>query len=231
MALQLCITVESINSHVRNIFANISSRDLPCHKALLLASELPTFYERLNEEYSSQLSGVVELWFLDSPSLFSFLFRCIGHEFPHIWPYTIRTRLFVSSWDSPRTMCTRQVAFRSKRWILWTLSMHPIIHLSSSRCTKSQTVRAARRIISYSGEVHRRYQNDSYILGCIDGETYWNFLECGWRKRILLWSSRSLFSLPHHHGLSLLEDGMEYTIHPNFLEKFLVLRLVMDGPW
>ena len=54
--------------------------------ALLLVSELPTFYERLSlwawffigwfnrEKYASQLSGVVELCFLDSPSLLCFLF-------------------------------------------------------------------------------------------------------------------------------------------------------------
>ena len=38
------------------------------------------------------------------------------------------------------------------------------------------------------------------------------------------------FSLPHHHGLSLLEDGMEHTIHLYFTEKFLVLHLVPDAP-
>ena len=54
--------------------------------------ELEFFVVWFNEEYSSQFSGIVELWFLDSPSLFCFLFRCIGHKFPHIWPYTIRTR-------------------------------------------------------------------------------------------------------------------------------------------
>ena len=36
------------------------------------------------------------------------------------------------------------------------------IHLSPSRCTHSQTV-LARRIISYSVEVHRRYQNNTNI--------------------------------------------------------------------
>ena len=36
------------------------------------------------------------------------------------------------------------------------------IHLSSSRCTLSQTVRAERRIISYSVKIHRRYQNNTY---------------------------------------------------------------------
>ena len=40
-----------------------------------------------------------------------------------------------------------------------------------------QTVRAERRIISYSAEVHRRYQKYTYIIGCIVGENiddYWN---------------------------------------------------------
>ena len=55
-------------------------------------SEFEFFVVWLNEEYSSQVSSVFELWFLDSPSLFCFLFRCIGHKFPHIWPYIIRTR-------------------------------------------------------------------------------------------------------------------------------------------
>ena len=41
----------------------------------------------------------------------------------------------------------------------------------------SQTVRAERRNISYSDEIHRRYQNNTYIPGCYDGkhiEDYWN---------------------------------------------------------
>ena len=37
--------------------------------------------------------------------------------------------------------------------------------------------------MSYSNEVHRRYQNDSYIPGRIVGEKYWRLLERGWRKR------------------------------------------------
>ena len=37
---------------------------------------------------------------------------------------------------------------------------------------QSQTVRAGRRIISYSVEVHRRYQNNKDITGRVVGETY-----------------------------------------------------------
>ena len=54
--------------------------------------KLEFFVVWLNEEYSSQLSGIVELWFLDSPSLFCFLCRCIRHMLPHVWPYIAWTR-------------------------------------------------------------------------------------------------------------------------------------------
>ena len=47
---------------------------------------------------------------------------------------------------------------------------------------------------------------------------------------ILLWSSRNHFSLPHHHGLSVLQYWMEKTFHVNYNEELLVLRLVPDGP-
>ena len=36
--------------------------------------------------------------------------------------------------------------------------------------TQSPTVHTERRIISYSAEVHRRYQNNTYSTGCIVGE-------------------------------------------------------------
>ena len=40
----------------------------------------------------------------------------------------------------------------------WLLDDHRRLHLSSSRCTQSQTKHAERRIISYSVEAHRRFQ-------------------------------------------------------------------------
>ena len=52
----------------------------------------------------------------------------------------------------------------------WLLDDHRRIHFSSLRWIQSQTVRAERRNIFFSDEVHRRYQNNSYNLGCIDGE-------------------------------------------------------------
>ena len=59
-----------------------------------------------------------------------------------------------------------QWLWRSEKWLLDDLRR---IHLLSSRCTPSQTVRAARRNISYSDEVHRRYQNIIYITWRIVG--------------------------------------------------------------
>ena len=55
---------------------------------------------------------------------------------------------------------------------LWPELLIRRFHLSPSRGTQSQIAHAQRRNISCSDEVHRRYQNDSYILGCIDGETF-----------------------------------------------------------
>ena len=53
--------------------------------------ELEIFVVWLNEEYSYHLPGIVELWFLDCPSLLCFLFCCMGHKFLHTWPYIIRS--------------------------------------------------------------------------------------------------------------------------------------------
>ena len=57
--------------------------------------------------------------------------------------------------------------------------------LSSTRGTRSQPAHAERRIISLSDEVHWRWQNNTYITGCIVGETYWRLLDSGWRKRTI----------------------------------------------
>ena len=59
-----------------------------------------------------------------------FTFFCIRHMFRHFWPYIVGPwgRLF-SRQSSHRTMCIRQVASHSKQWILWNMSVHPIILL------------------------------------------------------------------------------------------------------
>ena len=79
------------------------------------------FHDRLkffviwfNEEDTTSLSCIIEFWFLDSPFLLCFLFRCIRHVLPHIWPYFIRSRgCSIPRESPPRTMYIRQVAFRS----------------------------------------------------------------------------------------------------------------------
>ena len=59
----------------------------------------------------------------------------------------------------------------------WFLVHDGRFHLTISRGTQSQTVRAERRIISYSAEIYRRYQKHTYITWCNAGENiddYWN---------------------------------------------------------
>ena len=81
----------------------------------------------------------------------------------------------------------------SSRWLntgrcgsqKWFLVYRRRLHLSSSRGTQSQTAHAERRKISYSVEVHRRYQNNTYVNWCIVEKTDWWLLERGWRKRII----------------------------------------------
>ena len=81
----------------------------------------------------------------------------------------------------------------SSRWLhtiwcgseKWFLVYHGRFRLSTSRGIQSQTVHAEGRVISCSAEVRRRYQNNTYVTGCIVGEKCWWSLERGWRKRII----------------------------------------------
>ena len=68
--------------------------------------------------------------------------------------------------------------------------------LPSSRGTQSQTVRAERRIISYSTEIYRRHQDYRYIVGCNAGENiddYWNV--DGDRELSDTWTGFTRFSI------------------------------------
>ena len=61
------------------VFYRYFARHCCWHRNFHLSSsgfhcELEFFVVWFNEEYSSQLSGTVELWFLESPSLFCFFF-------------------------------------------------------------------------------------------------------------------------------------------------------------
>ena len=86
-------------------------------------------------------------------------------------------------WITPSNSTSRRLNTGwsgSKKWLLVYFKR---IHLSPSRCILSQIVRADRRIISYSVEVHRRYQNDMHITVCIVGEKCWRLLERGRREK------------------------------------------------
>ena len=77
---------------------------------------------------------------------------------------------------------TQHATVRKPKWFLVHVRK---LHIPPSRCTKRQTVHAERRNISDSAEVHRRYQNHSYVTWCIVGKTNWWLLERRWRKRII----------------------------------------------
>ena len=64
----------------------------------------------------------------------------------------------------------------------WTITGEFI--LSSSRGTQSQTVRAERRIISYSVEVHRRYQNNIFITRRNVGENIGDYRNVDGEKEL-----------------------------------------------
>ena len=67
--------------------------------------ELEFFIVWFNEEYSSQLSGIVELRLLDSPLLLRFAFRCIRHMLPHIWPHIVGSSGCLIPRQSPPGPC------------------------------------------------------------------------------------------------------------------------------
>ena len=88
-----CVAFPNIAVGFPTVLCRYFARHCCWHRNFQLSTngfdcELEFFIVWLNEEYSSQLSGIVEFWFLDSPSLFRFLFRCIRHLLPQIWPHT-----------------------------------------------------------------------------------------------------------------------------------------------
>ena len=60
------------------------------------------------------------------------------------------------------------------------ISFIAIVWNAESNCTCQK-----KKIISYSNEVHRRYQNNTYVTGCIFGKTFWRLLARRWRSRII----------------------------------------------
>ena len=97
--------------------------------------EFEFFVVWLNEEYSSQLSGVFELWFLDGPSLFCSLFFAASDINFHISGHTSSRREVVCFLVGLRTRGILLVAFLFVERILWFLSMSltiPFLHARSS---------------------------------------------------------------------------------------------------
>ena len=94
-------------------------------KALLLASELPTFYEHfswcpwiphlMDQWNTTQSSGIVELRFFDSPLVFFSSLRHIRHIFPNLWPQSVWWRSFASLSVASRTMKIHSVVLIQHR--------------------------------------------------------------------------------------------------------------------
>ena len=67
---------------------------------------------------------------------FAFFVAASDIYFLHIFGHTSSGReVFLSPRKSPRTMCIHQVASRSTRWILWSLSMHQTTLFLHPRCS------------------------------------------------------------------------------------------------
>ena len=58
----------------------------------------------------------------------------------------------------------------------------------------------------HTTEVHRRYQNNTYVTGCIVGQTCWWVLERGWRSRIVRCMDRL-------HGIHFIEWKATWRIY------------------
>ena len=93
------------------ILRQVSPRQFTCvlqgiAAGIGISNFLPAFFDDVpefftiffNEEDTTQLSGITELWFPDSPFLHRFAFCCIRHMLPHIWAILcLVLRLFVAS--------------------------------------------------------------------------------------------------------------------------------------
>ena len=82
----------------------------------------------------------------------------------------------------------------SDKWLLVHVRK---LHIPPSRWTQSQTLRAERRIIPCSTEVHWRIQNYTYKFGCQARETHRWLLEHRWVKRFVWFVDRfhSVYSI------------------------------------
>ena len=80
------------------------------------------------------------------------------------------------------------------------------LHFPPSRWTKSQTLHAEGRIISYSTVIYWRHQSYSYNLGCIARKPHRWLLEHRWSKRLVRFMDR-------FHTICLIEGKASRRIH------------------
>ena len=107
--------------------SNINHRQLLCWIRELITSLNSASFGSM-KNILLNWSGIVELWFLDGPSLFCFLLCRIGHKFPNIWPHIIRTRNCLFPCESlPGPCVSFWWLFLLVERILWILCMHQIL--------------------------------------------------------------------------------------------------------
>ena len=136
-----------------------------------------------------------------------------GSENIHLNPGSPRPRrrTMKSSWRIRRvflnTFSRLMVVWR---WCQeWFLVHSRQFYLPSSRGIQSQTIRAERRIISYSSEMYRRYQDYRYVLRCNVGEEHRWLLHSWWRSRIVRYVNR--FHKIHSIEWKKLPDGYTWS--------------------
>ena len=182
--------------------------------------ELEFFVIWFVEEYSLQVSGIVELWFLDSPSLFCFLFFAASDMCYHLSDHTLSGREVVCFLVS-----------------LPTDHVYPSGGLSFNKVNLVKPVHASDHSLSIS-----TFQSSSICFSNITSKDVWvvlvtsmYFIGLGtysltrcttwWRQMnspVIV--QKSFFA----SSSSRVESPWRW--HLNFLEVFLVLRLVRVDP-
>ena len=184
--------------------------------------ELEFFVVWLSEEYSSQFSGIVKPWFLDSPSLFGFPFCCIRHMLPHIWLY------IVGSWGCLFPRQSQDHVYHSSDLSLNIRNLVKPVHASDNSFSIHVPVinlffqQYVQWCLCWSGNVDLLHRNRKWfcfrhvqfysgfhvmaiseisrnnrpeVIFCFSTVPRWVILKRGWRREFVWFSSENLLFL------------------------------------
>ena len=115
------------------------------------------------------------------------IWRRSGSENIHLNPGPLRPRRGTRSFSRRIRRTLLQTLFKMTQHAMMqklkmTSGLLREISFIAITWNQGQTVHAERRMISFPTEVHRRYQNNTYVTECIVGKTCWWSLERGCRK-------------------------------------------------